>query len=132
MSVHSPQPTSLAFHYKIRWHRRVCDGQLNGWLQHSAGTQFVGTHLSVDTTQVLPVGGSLPPKGAAGEMPEFGFKPPLGAPLLIFPRGYLLRCFPQDSRCLISVFPLLCELLIAIDPHLPVSQLFRGHPGLSK
>ena len=30
-------------------------------------TQFVGTRLRVYTTQVLSVGGSLPPCGAAGE-----------------------------------------------------------------
>ena len=57
-------------------------------------TQFVGTRLRVDTTRVLYVGGNLPPCGAAGERSEFNIKPPLGAPLLIFPRGYLLKSFP--------------------------------------
>ena len=51
----------------------------------------------MDTTRVLSVGGSLPPTGAAGEMPEFDIKPPLGAPLLSFTRGYLLNSSPQDS-----------------------------------
>ena len=46
--------------------------------------QFVGTHLRVDTTQVLSVGGTLPPWGAAGERSEFDIKLPLGAPLLNF------------------------------------------------
>ena len=55
-------------------------------------TQFVGTRLRVDTTRVFSVRGSLPPWGAAG---EFNIKPPLGAPLLIFLRGYLLKSFPQ-------------------------------------
>ena len=58
-------------------------------------TQFVGTCLRVDTTRVLYVGGFLPPWGAAGESSEFNIKPPLGAPLLIFPRGYLLKSFRQ-------------------------------------
>ena len=58
-------------------------------------TQFVGTSLRMDTTWVLSVGGSLPPCGAAGERSEFNIKPPLGAPLLIFPRGCLLKSFPQ-------------------------------------
>ena len=58
-------------------------------------TQCVGTHLHVDTTRVLSVRGSLHPWGAAGERSEFNIKPPLGAPLLIFPRGYLLKSFPQ-------------------------------------
>ena len=40
-------------------------------------------------------GGSLPPWGAARERSEFDIEPPLGAPLLIFPRGYLLKSFPQ-------------------------------------
>ena len=57
-------------------------------------TQFVGTRLRVDITRVLSVGGKLPPCGAAGERSEFNIKPPLGAPLLIFPRGYLLKSFP--------------------------------------
>ena len=57
-------------------------------------TQFVGTCLRVDTTWVLSVGGNLPPCAAAGERSDFNIKPPLGAPLLIFPRGYLLKSFP--------------------------------------
>ena len=58
-------------------------------------TQFIGTCLHVDTTQVLSVGVSLPSKRAAREMPEFNITPPLGAPLLIFHNGYLLMSFPQ-------------------------------------
>ena len=70
------------------------------------------------------MGGSLPPWGAAGERSEFNIKPPLGAPLLIFPRGYLLKSFPlvdTSARQLgseIIVFPLLGELPKAIEPHL--------------
>ena len=40
-------------------------------------------------------GGSIPPWGAAGERSESNIKPPKGAPLLIFPRGYLLKSIPQ-------------------------------------
>ena len=58
-------------------------------------TQFVGTRLRVDTTRVFYVRGSLPPWEAAGERSEFNIKPPIGAPLQIFPRGYLLKSFPQ-------------------------------------
>ena len=67
--------------------------------------------------------------GAAGERSEFNIKLSLGAPLLIFPRGYLLKYFPQVDTSTrqwgfeIRVFPLLCELLKAIEPHLPVCQL---------
>ena len=58
-------------------------------------TQFVGTCLRVDTAQVLSVGGSLPPSGAARERSQFNIKPTLGASLLILPRGYLQKSFPQ-------------------------------------
>ena len=87
-------------------------------------TQFVGTRLCVDTTRVLYVVGSLPPWGVGGERPEFNIKLPLGPQLLIFPRGYLLKYFPQDSGGLKSeFFPHLGELLKAIEPHLPIWQL---------
>ena len=98
-------------------------------------TQFVGTRLRMDTIQLFSVRGSLPPWGAAGERSEFNIKPPLGAPLLIFPRGYLLKFFPQVDTSArqrgfeISVFPLLGELPKAIEPHLPVCQLYRWQLG---
>ena len=98
-------------------------------------TQFVGTRLRVDTTQVLSVGGTLLPLGAAGERSEFSIESPLGAPLLIFPRGYLLKSFPQVDTSArqrgfeIIVFPLLGELPKAIEPHLPVCQLYRWQFG---
>ena len=100
-------------------------------------TKFVGTRLHVDTTRVLSVGGNLPPWGAAGERSEFYIKPPLGAPLLIFPRGYLLKSFPRVDTSArqqgfeIRVFPLLGELPKAIEPHLPVCQLCRWQLGPS-
>ena len=98
-------------------------------------TQFVGTRLRVDTTRVLYVGGSLPPCGAAGEKSEFNIKPPSGAPLLIFPRGYLLKSFPQVDTSArlrgfeIRVFNLLGELPKAIEPHLPGCQSYRWQLG---
>ena len=98
-------------------------------------TQFVRTRLRVDTTRVLSVGGSLPPRGAAGDRSEFSIKPPLGALLLIFPRGYLLRSFPQVDTSArqrgfeIRVFPLLGELPKAIEPHQPVWKLCRWQLG---
>ena len=98
-------------------------------------TQFVRTHLRVDTTQVLSVGGSLPPCGAAGERSKFDIKPPLEAPLLIFPQGYLLKSFPQVDTSArqrgfeIRDFPLLGGLPKAIESHLPVCQLYRWQLG---
>ena len=97
-------------------------------------TQFVGTRLCVDTTQVFSVEGSLPLWGAAGERSEFNIKPPLGAPLLIFPRGYLLKSFPRvdtsaRQQSLKSVFCLLGELPKVIEPHLPVCQLYGWQLG---
>ena len=66
-------------------------------------------------------GGNLSPCGAAGERSEFNIKPPLGAPLLIFPRGYPLKSFPRVDTSArqrgfeIRVFPLLGELPKAIQ-----------------
>ena len=60
-------------------------------------TQFVGTRLRMDTTQVLSVGGSIPPWGAASDRPELDIKPPLGPPLLMFSQHYLLMLFPQGD-----------------------------------
>ena len=100
-------------------------------------TQFVGTRLRVDTIRVLSVGGNLPHCGAAGERSEFNIKPPLGASLLIFPRGYLLKSFPRVDTSArqrgfeIRVFPLLGELPKAIEPQLPVCQLCRWQLGPS-
>ena len=98
-------------------------------------TQFVGTRLRVDTTRVLYVGGSFPPCVAAGERSKSNIKQPLGAPLLIFPRGYLLKSFPQVDTSArqrgfeIRVFLLLGEPPKVIEPHLPVYQLYRWKLG---
>ena len=75
------------------------------------------------------------PCGAAGERSKFNIKPPLGAPLRIFLRGYLLKSFPQVDTSArqwwfeIRVFPLIGELPKAIEPHLPVCQLYRWQLG---
>ena len=37
------------------------------------------------------------PMGAVGGWPDFVIKACLGAPLLIFPRGYLVKSFPQGD-----------------------------------
>ena len=71
-------------------------------------------------------------------MPEFVIRPPLGVPLLIFSRGYLLKSFPQGDTSArqwgfeIKVFPLLGEMPMAIEPQLPVCQLYRWQLGPSK
>ena len=95
-------------------------------------TQFVGTRLSADTTQLFQW-------QIQRERPELNINPPLGAPLLIFPRGYhLLKSFPQRDTSArqwgveIRGFPLLGELPKAIEPHLPVCQLYRWQLGPSK
>ena len=80
-------------------------------------------------------GGTLLPCEAAGERSEFSIKSPIGAPLLIFPRGYLVKSFPQVDASArqrgfeIRVFPLLGELSRAIEPHLFVCQLYRWQLG---
>ena len=85
----------------------------------------------VDNTRVSSVGGTIPPWRSAGERSESNIKLPLGAPLLIFPRGYLLKSFPQMDTSArqrgleIRVFPLLGELPKAIEPNMPVCQLYR-------
>ena len=133
--VHSPQPTNLTIHQEIRWHKRVCKTDSMDGCNVLPQTQFVGIRLRVDTTRVFFVRGSLPPWGAAGERSECNIKPPLGAPLLIFPRGYLLKSFPQVDNSArqrgfeIRVIPLLGELSKTIEPHLPVYQLYRWQLG---
>ena len=98
-------------------------------------TQFVETRLRVDTTWISSVGDSLPLRGAAGDWSEINIKPPLWAQRMIFPRGYLLKSFPQVDTSAkqrgfeIRVFPLLGELPKAIEPHLPIFQSYRWQLG---
>ena len=97
--------------------------------------QFIGSRLRVDTTRALSVRDSLPPWVASGESSEFNIKPPLESPILIFPRGYLLKSFPQVDTSArqrgleIRAFPLLVELLMVIEPHLPACQSYRWYLG---
>ena len=71
------------------------------------------------------------PIRAAIEWPEFDIKPSLGIPLLIFSCGHLLKSFPHVGTSAsqrvfeIIVFPLLGELPKAIEPQLPICQLYR-------
>ena len=115
----------------------VCDDRLNGWLQCPAGDPVCRDPPARGHHTGFVCGGSLPPCGAARERSEFNIKPPLGAPLLIFPRGYLLKSFPRVDTSArqrgfeIRVFPLLGELPKAIEPHLPVCQLYRWKLGPS-
>ena len=133
--MHSPQPTNLTIHYEIRWHKRVCDDRLNGWLQCPAGDPVCRVPPARGHHTGIICGGTLSIWGAAGERSEFNIKPPLGAPLQNFPRGYLLKSFPQVDTSArqrgfeIRVFPLLGELPKAIEPHLPVCQLYRWQLG---
>ena len=74
------------------------------------------------------------PMRVAGERCHFDIKPPL----LIFPRDYLLKSFPQGDifakqRWLeIIVLPLIDELPKAIEPQLPVYQSYRWQLGPNK
>ena len=125
----------MTIHSEIRWHKRVCDDRLNGWLQCPAEDTICRYPPACGHHTGIFCGGTLPPCGATGERSEFNIKPPFGAPLLIFPRVYLLKTFPQVDTsarqlgCEIIVFPLLGELPKAIEPHLPVCQLYRWQLG---
>ena len=113
----------------------VYDDRLNGWLQCPAGDPVCRDPPARGHHTGYVCGGTLPPWGAAWERSEFNIKPPLGAPLMIFPQGYLLKSFPRVDTSArqrgfeISVFPLLGELPKPIEPHLPVCQLYRWQLG---
>ena len=98
-------------------------------------TQFVGTRLRMDTSLVFLWGFPSSLGSCRRERSDFNFKPPLGAPLLIFSSrlspevfstsGY----FRKTAGVEIRFFPLLGELPKAIEPHLPVCQLYRWQLG---
>ena len=69
--------------------QKVCDDQLSGWLQHLAGDQVCQDPPACGHHMAFICRGFPSNMGAAGERPEFVIKPPLGVPLLIFPRGCL-------------------------------------------
>ena len=60
-------------------------------------TKCVVTRPRLGNTRVLYGRDFLPLMGAEGERPEFHIKPPLGAPLMTFPRSYLLKSFSQGN-----------------------------------
>ena len=83
--VHSPR--QLAWHSTMKFdgtEKFVMTGSVDGCIILPE-TQFVGTHLHVDTTRALAVGGFPHPIRAAGERAEFYIKSPFRDPLLIFP-----------------------------------------------
>ena len=131
-----PSPLTWPFTKKSDGTRTfVSNGSVDG-CSVLTETQFVGICLCVDTTQVLSVEASILLTRAAGERSKFNFKPHLGAPLLIFPQGYLLKSFKRGCFCntagfQIIVFPLLGELPNAIS-HLPFCLLYRWQCGPSK
>ena len=77
----------------------------------SDGTENIATTGSVDSCSILPetqfvrtmhghlmdfIRRGFPILMKASRLrPEFHIKPPLGAPLIIFSQGYLLKSFPQ-------------------------------------
>ena len=56
----SPRPTSMTFHYEIRWHRDVCSDRLSGWSQRPAQWMVAATG-SVDGRSDRLSGWSLRP-----------------------------------------------------------------------
>ena len=89
--------------------QRDSDDRLSGWLQRPAGDPVCRDPPASGHHTGLICRGSLP-YGSCRERPEFNIKPSVRTPLLIFPRGYLLKSLPQDSRELKSVFHFLGEL----------------------
>ena len=120
---------------KIRWHKRACDDRPNGWLQCPVGDPVCRDPPARGHHTGFMCGEFPSPWGAAGERSEHSIKLPLGSPLLIIHRGYLLKSFPQVDTSArqrgfeISVFPRLGELPKAIEPHLPACQLYRWQLG---
>ena len=94
--------------------------------------------MRVDTTRVLSVGGSLLPIGVVGERSEFYVKPPIGTPLLIFPRFRFLKTFPQGNTSVrqrgfeIRACPVLGWMPKAIELHLTVCLSYRWQLGPNK
>ena len=82
--------------------------------------------------------GFASPMGAVGERPQFDIKLPIWPPPMIFPRGYILKYFPQGDTSArqrgfgFRVFPLLGELSKTTKPHLPVCQLCHWKLGPTK
>ena len=80
---------------------KVCDDRLNGWLQFPGGEPVCRDPPACGHHTGFICGGSIPPWGAARERSESNIKLPLRAPLLIFPRCYHLKSFPQVDTFLV-------------------------------
>ena len=108
--VHRPQPSNLSFYKEIRLDRKAYYELLIGLLQRPARDPVCRGQPAYGHFTGFIVG--IPsPIEAAGEKTELDAKPPLGAPLLILPRGDLLKSFTQEDtsarqRGLKSVFSL--------------------------
>ena len=99
-------------------------------------TQFVRIRKRVDTTRVLFVGVSFPleelpdrgqsltSNGFLGSTPDFSSRL---SPEVFSSSGYFRKTVGFEIR----VFPLVGELPKAIEPHLPVCQLYRWQLGPS-
>ena len=97
-------------------------------------TQFAGTRLRVDTTRVLSVEFPTPlveqrrevrvlhQTAIMGSTPDFSSRL---SPEVFSTSGYFRKTVGFEIR----VFPLLGELPMAIEPHLPVCQLSRWQLG---
>ena len=129
--MHSLQPTILAFQLR----NLMAQKRLRQWAHWMVAMSFRRTSLSGPTcawTPHISIRRTFPSTmRAAGERPEFDIKPPLGAPLLVFPRGYILKTLPHGDTSArqqgfgIRDFPFQGELPKAIECHLPVCQLYR-------
>ena len=103
----------------------VCDDRLSGWLQRPVRETVCRTRLRVDTTSIISRGISFHYFICRRET---DVEPPIGTPLLIVPRGYIEKSFPQGNTSArqrvydIRAFPLLGALSKPIVPHLPVCQ----------
>ena len=107
------------------------DDRTNQWLHRPAGDSACRDPPARGCHTGFICVGSLQPMRAAGERPEFDIRPPLGNPRLIVPRGHIQKTFPHGNTSAknwwfkIRTFPLLGKLPMAIEPHLPVCQLYR-------
>ena len=124
----------ISLTFKIRYQPHFQNNYLNTF----NGQSFMRKYTSCDQPTNWNVKKALSnksPKGAAEERPEFYIKPPLGAPVMIYPQGYLLKSLPQRDISTrqqgfeVSAFPLLGELLKAIEHHLPDCQINRWQLG---
>ena len=92
--------------------QNVIDVRLSGRSQCSAADPVCRDPPARERHTGFMCRGSIPPMGSAGVRPEFYIKPPLGASVVIFPGGNILRYFPQGNSSVkqmgfdIRVFPL--------------------------